>query len=144
MVFKSKKKIQGIKDWLKYFQQTVDKAAGNQHLQFTAEIWTNNKNLPPSDKKDRSQIYPDDGLTVLDMNIRCYLEGDAQFERFSNKEKLLKYIRKGSTHKTGTLRAISSVLLNFLENSPCIKLILTPKGWIVSIQIALTPFTRNI
>ena len=47
--------------------------------------------------------------------MRCSLEGDLQFEIFSNKGKQLKYIRKGSNHKTGTLRAISSVLLNFLE-----------------------------
>ena len=47
VVFKGKKSLKEIKDWLDEFQQTVDKAAGNQHLQFTAEIWKPDENPPP-------------------------------------------------------------------------------------------------
>ena len=36
VVFKGKKKESEIKDWLEEFQQTVNTAAGNQHLKFTA------------------------------------------------------------------------------------------------------------
>ena len=56
VVFKIKKRVQEIKNWLYEFQQTVDKAAGNQHLRFTAEIWTNDMNLPPSAKEDKVKI----------------------------------------------------------------------------------------
>ena len=35
VVFKGKTKTSKIRDWLEEFQQTVNKAAGNQHLQFT-------------------------------------------------------------------------------------------------------------
>ena len=51
VVFKGKKSVQEIKDWLSDFQQTVDRAAGNQHLHLTSKIWTNDRNLPPSTKK---------------------------------------------------------------------------------------------
>ena len=36
VVFKGEKKEREIRDWLEEFQQTVNKAAGNQHLNFTA------------------------------------------------------------------------------------------------------------
>ena len=39
VVFRGNNKVQGIKYLLEEFQQTVNKAEGNQHLQFTAEIW---------------------------------------------------------------------------------------------------------
>ena len=40
VVFKGKKKASEIIDRLEDFQQTVNKALGNQHLQFTVELWT--------------------------------------------------------------------------------------------------------
>ena len=46
VVFKGKKKTSEIKDWLEKFQQTVNLVAGNQHLKFTAEIWTDRANPP--------------------------------------------------------------------------------------------------
>ena len=52
VVFKGKKKASEIKDWLEEFQKTVNTAAGNQHLQFTAEIWTNEVNSPTPAKED--------------------------------------------------------------------------------------------
>ena len=56
VVFKGKNSVREIKYWLEKFQQTVDKAAGNQHLQFTAEIWKPDENPPPQAKEDRVQI----------------------------------------------------------------------------------------
>ena len=35
VVFKRNRSVKEIKDWLEKFQQTVNIAAGNQHLQFT-------------------------------------------------------------------------------------------------------------
>ena len=54
--FKVNNSVQEIKHWLEEFQQTVDKAAGSQHLQFTVEICTNDTDLPPSANKDKVQI----------------------------------------------------------------------------------------
>ena len=50
VIFKVKKKACAMKDWLEEFQQTVDIAAGNQHLKFTAEIWTDGANSPTPEK----------------------------------------------------------------------------------------------
>ena len=61
------------------FQQTMDKAADNQNLQFTAEIWTNDKNTPPSAKKDRVQIVTGNKFPFLDMKMSWSLEGYRQF-----------------------------------------------------------------
>ena len=58
--FKGKKKSSEIKDWLEEFQQTVNTAAGNQHQQFTAEIWTNKVNSLTPAKEYRVQIVMND------------------------------------------------------------------------------------
>ena len=75
VVFKGKKSVQEIKDWLAEFQKAVDKAAGNQHLQFTAEIWTNDTKLPPSAKKDKVEIIINDKFLFLDMKMIWSPEG---------------------------------------------------------------------
>ena len=51
VVFKGKKNVKEIKDWLYEFHKTVDKAAGNQHIQFTAEIWKPDENPPLKRKR---------------------------------------------------------------------------------------------
>ena len=55
VVFKGKNKASEIKDWLEEFQQTVNTAAVNQHLNFTAEIWTDRANSPIPEKEDQVQ-----------------------------------------------------------------------------------------
>ena len=50
VVFKGKKSAREIKDWLEELQETVKKEAGNQHLQFTEEIWTTEGKYPLSAK----------------------------------------------------------------------------------------------
>ena len=69
LVFKGKKSVQDIKKWLAEFQQTVDKVSGNQHLQFTAEIWTNDTNLPLPAKEDKVQIVMNKKFPFLDMKM---------------------------------------------------------------------------
>ena len=51
VVFKGKKKASEIKYWLEEFQKTVNTAAGNQHLKFTADIWTDGANSPTPKRK---------------------------------------------------------------------------------------------
>ena len=70
-MFKGKNSVQEIKYWLEEFQQKLDKAEGNQHLQFTAEIWTNNTYSPPSTKKDKVQTVASDELHFLDVKSSC-------------------------------------------------------------------------
>ena len=76
VVFKGKKKASEIKDWLEDFQQTVNTAAGNQHLQFTAEIRTNKANFPTPVKEYLVQIMTNDEFPFMDMKTSWYPEGD--------------------------------------------------------------------
>ena len=82
MVLKGKKKASEIKDWLEEFQQTVNTAAGNQHLQFTAEIWKNEANSQTLEKEDRVHIVKNHEFPFLDTYMSWYPEGDLQFKFF--------------------------------------------------------------
>ena len=84
VVFKGKKIIQEIKDWLAEFQQILDKVAGNQHLQFSAEIGKNYKNLPPSEKKAKARTVENYEFPFLDMKIIWSSEKGLQFGVFNN------------------------------------------------------------
>ena len=52
VVLKGKKKASEIKYWLEEFQKTVNTAALNQHLKFTAEIWKDGANSLTPQKED--------------------------------------------------------------------------------------------
>ena len=71
-----------IKDYLEESNQTVNTAAGNQHLQFTAEIWTDESNSPTPEKEDRVQIVTNNEFPFLDMKMSWSPEGDLQFGVF--------------------------------------------------------------
>ena len=92
----------------------MNTAAGNQHLKFTAEIWTDRANSLTPEKEDRVQIVTKDELPFLDMKMSWSPEGDLQFGVFRKKGQQLKYVGKESTHTPGTLRAIPSGVLNRL------------------------------
>ena len=51
VVFTGKKSAIEIKYWLETFQQTVNKVAGNQNLQFTPEICTYEENPQPLQRR---------------------------------------------------------------------------------------------
>ena len=94
MVFTGKKITREFKDWLEDFQQTVNKAAGNQYLQFTAEIWKNEEKSPTPAKGERVQIVTNDEFPFLDMKMSWSPEGDLQFSVFRKQGKQLKYFVK--------------------------------------------------
>ena len=54
----------------------MDKAAGNQHLQLAAEIWTNDTNHPLPAQEDKVQVLTNDEFPFLDMKMSWSLEGD--------------------------------------------------------------------
>ena len=114
VVFKGKKKESEIKDWLEEFHKTVNTAAGNQHLKFTAEIWTDGANQPTPKKEDQVQIVTNYEFPFLYMKMSWSPEGDLKLGVFRKKGEQLKYVGKESTHTPGTLRAIPSGVLNRL------------------------------
>ena len=79
VVFKVKKKSSEIKDWMKEFQQTVNTSSGNQHLQFTAEIWTNEANSLIPAEEDQVQIVTNDEFPFLEIKMSWSPEGGLQF-----------------------------------------------------------------
>ena len=94
MVFKGKKNSNKIKDWLEEFQQTVNRAAGNQHLTFAAEIWTDGANLPTPEKEYWVQIVTNDEFPFLYMKMIWSPEGGLQFGVFRKKGQQFKYVGK--------------------------------------------------
>ena len=90
VVFKGKKETSEIKDWLEKFQQTVNLAAGNQHLKYTAEIWTDGANPPTPENKYRVQIVAKDEFPFLDMKMSWSPEGDLQLGVFIKKRQQFK------------------------------------------------------
>ena len=90
----------------------MNRATGNQHLRFTAEICMPDMNPSLPAKEDRVQIVTNDEFPFLDMKMSWSLEGDLKFGAFRNKGQQFKYVVKESTHTPGTLRAIPSGLLN--------------------------------
>ena len=92
MFFKGQKSVREIKDWLDEFQKTVDKAAGNQHLQITAEIWKPDENPPPQAKEDRFQVVTKDEFPFLYMEMRWTPEGELLFSVFRKAGQQLKYV----------------------------------------------------
>ena len=93
----------------------MNKAAVNQHLQFTAEICTTDTNIPPSLNKEKVQIIINNKFPFLDMKMSCSPEGDLQFRLFGKNIQQLKYVGKVSTQTLDTLHAISSGFLNCLD-----------------------------
>ena len=60
----------------------MNRAEGNQHLQFTAEIWTTDAKPPLPEKYYRVQVVMNDEFLFLDMKMIWYTEGDLQFSDF--------------------------------------------------------------
>ena len=128
MVFKGKKSAREIKDWLEEFQKKVNKAAGNQHLKFTAEIWTTEENSPTPAKEEIFQIVTNDEFPFLDMKMSWSPEGDLKFGVFRENGQQLKYVGKESTHTPGTLSTIPSGVLNRLSKLTSRKLSIHSEG----------------
>ena len=78
-MFNGKKSVQEIKYRLEDFQQIVDKAAVNQQPHFTAEICTNDTNLPPSSKKDKVQSVANEKFPFLDIKLVVPPRGGLHF-----------------------------------------------------------------
>ena len=106
----------------------MDKEAGNQYLQFTAEIWKPDENSPPQVKEDRVQIVKKDEFPFLDIKMKCTPEGELNFSVFRKAGQKLKYFGKESTHTPGTLRAIPSGFLNRLAKLTSRKTSLRSEG----------------
>ena len=121
-MFKVNKSVKRIKYWLEEFQKTVNRTAGNQHLQFTGEIWTTYAKIPLTEKEDRDQLMTNNEFQFLDMEMGWYPEGDLQFGVFRKKGTAIKVCQKGKYPNTRYLTSIpirspQTTLKNHLMNT---------------------------
>ena len=99
VLFIGKRITKKVKDWLNNFQQTVNKAAENQHLQFTTEIWTTENNSPTPSKKERVKIVTNNEFPFLDMKLVCRQRGTCNLACLGKKDKYWsKLVQKLLTH----------------------------------------------
>ena len=98
VVFNGKKRVKEIKNWSEEFQKTVNRSAGNQHLQFNAEICTPKVNHSLPVEKERVQTVENVKFPFLDIYLRWSPEGYFQFVVFRKKGQQLTYIKK-ETHQ---------------------------------------------
>ena len=54
----------------------MNRASGNQHLQFATEIWTTYTNIPLPVKEDKFQVVMNGEFPFLDMKMSWSPEGD--------------------------------------------------------------------
>ena len=106
--------MQEITELLDKFQRKVHSAAGNHHLQFTAEIRTDEKNPPPPTKQDKVQTQNLDEFPFLDMKMSWSPIGDLRFGVFRKKQQQSKYAVKDSTYTLVMLSTIPPDVLNRL------------------------------
>ena len=92
----------------------MNKAAGNQHLKSTVEIWTKEENSLTPAIEEPVQMVTNNEFLFLDIKMSWYPEEDLQFGVFRKKGQQLKYVVKESTHTPGTLRAFPSTVRNRL------------------------------
>ena len=98
VVFTGRKSAREVKDWLEEFQQTVNKAAVNQHLQFTAKICITKEKFPTPAKEERFQIVKKDKLPFQDVKMSWSPEVDLKSGMFSKQGQQLKYFSKEISH----------------------------------------------
>ena len=72
----------------------MNRAAVNQHLQFTELIWATEANPSLPAEEDRIQVVMNDKFPFIDMKLSWSLEGDLQFSVFGRKGKQLKCVEK--------------------------------------------------
>ena len=90
MVLKGNKSAKEVKYWIEDFQKTVNIAAGNQHLKFTAEICNTEDNSPLPEKEYRVQVVANDEFPFLDIKMSWSPEEGLQISVFRGERQQLK------------------------------------------------------
>jgi hypothetical protein len=103
-VFKGSKTTSKIASWLGTFQERVNDLAGSEFLEFTVEVWGNDKDNGRKHKavKATNKKY----FLFLDMEMYWSPEGILQFRVQLKENQVLKYLNRGSTHTDACFAAI--------------------------------------
>jgi hypothetical protein len=95
-VFKGSKTTSEVAVWLGIFQRRVNNLAGSEFLEFTAEVWGNDKD--DGRKHKAVETTNRNFFPFLDMEMYWSLEGNLQFRVHLKENQVLKYLNRGSTH----------------------------------------------
>ena len=104
VLFKGNKKKRDVIRWLGRFQKRVNELTNSNRLQFTAEVWG-------QDKRDRSiskTVKVDCGkyFAYLDTKMSWNQDDELQFGVYMKENQNLKYLNKGSIHRKSCFDAI--------------------------------------
>ena len=90
MVFKGKKSRSNINHWLREFQETINKIAGNNFLKFTECIWSYGCNSPPPMRTNKVDKIKENIFPYLDMKL-CWMDkGELELAVFRKPNQELK------------------------------------------------------
>ena len=91
----------------------INNIAGNDYLQFTCETW-NPGGRSSRTKTETTSIITDKVFPFLDLEFFWGDSGKLEIQIHRNKNQLLKYLNKESTHTKATFKAIPNGVLNRL------------------------------
>ena len=94
------------------FQAEVDELAGSNYLNFTAQVWGEDKN--DGNIQEAVTVRGEDSFLYLDMEMFWSERGDLQFRDHLKANQQLKYLNRGSTHMEACFQAIPSGVLRHL------------------------------
>jgi hypothetical protein len=114
VVFKGLVTTSKVAKWLGIFQARVNNLADSKFLEFTAEVWGNDR--------DDGRKYKAVGTTnkdyfpFLDMEMYWSLEGNLQFRVHLKENQVLKYLNRGSTYTDACFAAIPTGVMKRLAS----------------------------
>jgi hypothetical protein len=92
----------------------MNNLAGSEFLEFTAEVWGNNKD--DSRKHRAVDATNKDYFPFLDMEMYWSMEGNLQFKVHLKENQMLKYLNRGSTHTEACFAAIPTGVMKRLAS----------------------------
>ncbi len=107
VVFTNKRSSTEILKWLDQFQENVNKICGNEFLQFTAVLWSDDKNDVPS-KCKRVTIESKNAFPFLDAELYWNSKQELNFRVHLKENQQLKYVNEGSAHTSACLKSIAT------------------------------------
>ena len=109
-VFNNKLSYDDVLKWRTKFQNSVNRLAGGNYLQFTCEVWLDKSTsvLPTLTIDPKITIRPDNFFPYLDTELVWSPEGDLQFQVHLKPNQQLKYLNADSIHTKSCFKAIPS------------------------------------
>jgi hypothetical protein len=113
-IFKGPVTTSKVAKWLRIFQARVNNLADSKFLEFTMEVWGNNRD--DRRKYKAAGTTNKDYFPFLDMEMYWSLEGNLQFRVHLKENQVLKYLNRGSMHTNACFAAIPTGVMKRLAS----------------------------